>query len=141
MERVAAVWRTGRKDLTREALLDAIRGAPRFWQEPPTYLRLFERTLTLAESAKWQGERDLAWFEKRVIGEILPLAAVALGAAEYRRLSAAAHLALSDLAYARRDARTRRRAVLNALRDSPGECLAANARASFARGIAGRIWQ
>jgi glycosyltransferase involved in cell wall biosynthesis len=137
MERVAAAWRTGHKDIAAETLATSVRASQRFWQEPLTYLRLFERTLTLAESAKWQERCDLAWFEKRVIGEILPLGVVRLGEPEYRRLSAAAHLALSDLAYGERDARTRRHAVACALEQSRGACMTRDGRSSLVRGLAG----
>jgi glycosyltransferase involved in cell wall biosynthesis len=137
MERVAAALRTGDKDIAAETLAASVQKSPRFWQEPRTYLRLFERTLTLAESAKWQKERDLAWFERCVIGEILPLASVRLGAAEYGRLSAAANLALSDLAYGMHDLGKRWQAVTRALTSSPTVCMLKDGRASAVRGILG----
>ena len=139
MERVARAWQVGRADITVEALATAVEQFPDYWQEPLTFARLFERTLTYHEQARWQHFRDPEWFEQRTIGEILSLGANRLSQAEKRRLFAAAYLALSDLAYGTYDHAKRRQAIGRALRSSLRTCVSEQGRASLGRGLLGPV--
>ena len=140
MERVAVAMRVNRADLAVENLIPAVRQFPTFWQEPLTFVRLFERSLTLRESAQWQHTHDPAWFARRVIGEILPLGTSRLAPSETKQLYAAANLALSDLAYGARDRSIRLQAVTRAVQSSPAVCVSESGRASFGRGLLGPGW-
>ncbi len=137
MEQVARAWQVGRTDIAAETLLAAVQQFPAFWQEPRTFVRLFERTLTHHEQARWQRLRDPAWFEQRLIDEVLSLGRDNLSQVEMSRLYAAAYLALSDLAYGDADSQRRRRAFMEALRNSVRVCVSASGRASLVRGLMG----
>jgi len=136
MERVAVATRVNREDLAIENLVPAVRRFPTFWQDPATFVRLFECSLTLQESARWKQQRDLLWFEKRITG-ILQSADKRLSPNESRRLFAGFYLALSDLAYGSGDCSQRRRALGSAWRNSFVVCMSEQGRKSLVRAALG----
>ena len=137
MERVARAWQVKWNDLAADTLVAAVQQFPAIWQEPLTFIRLFERTLTLRESAEWQRFHDPAWFERRIISEILPLAEGRLPQAGRKQLFAVANLALSDLAYGDYHDTQRWRAVWKAFCSSPKVCTSGLSRMVCIRGILG----
>jgi hypothetical protein len=136
MERVAVAWRISRADLAGENLVAAVRQSPDFWREPTTYLRLFERSLTLSESAQWKRAHDPVWFEATVLG-MLHLAGQELSMSELRQLRASVYLASSDLAYSMGNDVQRIRAVRLALQNSLFICLSKRGSTSVMRGFLG----
>lgn len=137
MERVARAWQVGRIDLAADILVTAVRQSPRFWQTPETFVRLFERSLTLRENIEWQRSRDISRFEQQIIGGILLLDMGKLDQVMMRHLFATAYLALADLAYGTNNHPKRRYAIGQALQYSARACISAQARASTVRGLLG----
>lgn len=136
MERVAVAIRANRADLAIENLVPAVRRFPVFWQDPSVFVRLFECSLTLQESARWKKQRDLVWFLERLIN-ILRLATGWLSPRESRQLFAGLYLAVSDLAYGLGDCSWRKRALRLAWHHSFTSCMSKQGRLSTARGLLG----
>ena len=136
MERVAVGMRVNRADLAVENLIPAVRQFPAFWQEPQSFVRLFECSLTLKESACWKQQRDLRWFEKRITG-ILKSADKRLSPSESHRLVAGFYLAMSDLAYGLGNCAQRKRALGLAWQNSSGVCISKQGRDSLVRALLG----
>lgn len=137
MERVARAWQVGQTEVVGETLAAAVRQFPHYWREPLSYLRLFERSLTLHEGVKWQAFHDPQWFKQRVLDGILPLGKSRLAPGEIKQLYAAANLALSDLAYGARDHTARRKAMAQAVTSALEICVSQSGRSSFGRGVLG----
>lgn len=137
MERVAAAWRMNRHDLVVENLVSAVRQSPAYWREPLTHMRLFERSLTVQESAAWQKNPQPAWFQDVICKGILGLEPNSFSVMERRSIVAAAYLMLVDLSYGVQDAKMRWLALGQAFRYSARVCIGAPGRTNLLRGILG----
>jgi glycosyltransferase involved in cell wall biosynthesis len=137
MERVAAAWRVNRPDLAVENLVLAVSQWPQYWREPLTFLKLFERSLTVQENATWQQKPATVWFQRVICDGILALETPSLSVDEKKPTLAAANLMLSDIAYGIHDEKMRHKALGWAIRYSPRVCISPTGRSSLMRGIVG----
>lgn len=137
MERVGRAWQVGQVDLANQELVLAIRRFPSYWQEPGTMLRLFATSLSLDAQSHGSVSADPIFLMQTLLGDRLASTQKVLKPTEYRRLCASTWLAVSDLAYAKGDDFTRRRALQSAMRLSVGVCLSFQGLPATFRGLIG----